>query len=53
LSKDNQNLTFEKRIDGTRYSLKMKLPVDYNLEEEIEKLTDKVKVKYPEQMLFA
>jgi len=53
LSKDNQNLTFERRIDGTRYSLKMKLPIDYNLEEEIEKLTDKVKVKYPEQMLFA
>jgi len=53
LSKDNQNLTFEKRVDGKRYSLKMKMPTNYNLDEEIEKLTDRVKMKFPELHFFA
>lgn len=53
VSKDNQYLSFEKRVDGKRFSLKMKMPIDHNLDEEIKTLTDRVKTKYPEQTFFA
>jgi len=53
MSKDNKILNFEKRVNETRYSLKMKVSDDCNIEEEIEKLIDRVKLKYPTKEFFA
>jgi len=53
ISKDNQHLNFDRRVAENRYSIKMKLPIDYSIDEELEKLIDRVKLKYPTQGFFA
>lgn len=52
LSKDGKNLNFDKRIGQSHYSVKMKLPADCNIDEELEKLIDRIKMKYPDQSFF-
>lgn len=44
--REKPHLVFEKRIDGKRLNLKMVLPKDYDLQERIEKLNEKIKEKY-------
>jgi hypothetical protein len=46
VSRDKPHLVFEKKIDGKRLNVKMVLPKEYNLQDEIEKLIEKVKEKY-------
>jgi hypothetical protein len=40
------HLVFEKRIDGKRLGIKMVLPEEYDLQEQLEKLNEKIKEKY-------
>ena len=53
LSKDGKNFSFDKRIDGKCYSLKMKLTKDGSIDEDIETLIERIKMKYPEQSFFS
>jgi hypothetical protein len=43
-----QHLVFEKRVEDKRLNLKMVLPDEYDLQEQLEKLNDKIKEKYKE-----
>jgi hypothetical protein len=45
-NRDKPRLVFEKRIDGKRLGLKMVLPEEYDLEEQIHILNEKIKEKY-------
>ena len=44
--REKPHLVFEKRIDDKRLSIKMILPEEYDLQEQLEKLNKKIKVKY-------
>lgn len=44
-------LVFEKRIDGNRLNLKMTLPENYDLQEQLEILNEKINAKYGENIL--
>jgi hypothetical protein len=46
INREKPHLVFEKRVDGKRLGLKMVLPEEYDLEEQIEKLNEKIKEKY-------
>ena len=47
--RDKPHLVFEKRIEtGKRLNIKMVLPEDYDLEEQIYKMQEKITLKYPE-----
>ena len=46
VSRDKPHLVFEKRVDGKRLGLKMVLPEEYDLEEQICNLNKKIKEKY-------
>ena len=47
MARDKPHLVFEKRIlNGKRLNIKMVLPEDYDLDEQLEKLNEKVKAKY-------
>jgi hypothetical protein len=46
VSREKPHLVFEKRIDGKRLGLKMILPEDYDLQEQLAVLNDKIKKKY-------
>jgi hypothetical protein len=46
VNRDKQHLVFEKRIDGKRLGLKMVLPKEYDLEEQMCLLNEKIKDKY-------
>ena len=46
VSRGNPHLVFEKRIDDKRLNVKMVLPEEYDLQEQLEKLNEKVKDKY-------
>ena len=46
INRDKPHLVFEKRIDGKRLGLKMVLPEEYDLEEQIILLNEKIKEKY-------
>jgi len=50
--KGKQHLVFEKRIDGKRLNLKMVLPDEYDLQEQLEKFNEKIKEKYESQNIF-
>jgi hypothetical protein len=43
-----QHLVFEKRVEDKRLNLKMVLPDEYDLQEQLEKLNEKIKEKYKE-----
>ena len=44
--REKPHLVFEKRIDGKRMNLKMILPEEYDLQEQLVILNDKIKKKY-------
>lgn len=44
--RDKPHLVFEKRIDDKRLNVKMVLPEEYDIQEQLEKLNEKVKDKY-------
>jgi hypothetical protein len=45
-NREKPNLVFEKRVEGKRLGLKMVLPEEYDLEEQICVLNEKIKEKY-------
>jgi hypothetical protein len=52
MNKDGTHFSFDKRIGGVCYSFKMKLPADCDIDEGLEKLIDRIKMKYPDQSFF-
>jgi hypothetical protein len=46
VSRGKPNLVFEKRIDDKRLNVKMVLPEEYDLQEQLEILNEKIKEKY-------
>lgn len=46
INREKPHLVFEKRIDGKRLGIKMVLPEEYDLQEQLEKLNEKIKEKY-------
>lgn len=44
--REKPHLVFEKRVDGKRLNLKMVLPQDYNLQDQLKILNEKIKAKY-------
>ena len=50
--REKPHLVFEKRIDNKRLNVKMVLPEDYDLQEQINILNEKVKQKYEDISLF-
>jgi hypothetical protein len=52
VSRDKPHLVFEKRIDGKRLGLKMVLPEEYDLEEQLITLNEKIKEKYQDESVL-
>lgn len=50
--RNKPHLIFEKRIEGKRLNIKMVLPLEYDLKEQLEILNDKIKEKYADENLF-
>jgi len=46
IAREKPHLVFEKRIDDKRLNIKMVLPEEYDLQEQLEKLNERVKEKY-------
>lgn len=46
IEKNKQNLIFDKRDNNKRYNLRMALPLDYNMVEQLGIFKDKIKEKY-------
>jgi len=44
--REKHHLVFEKRLDGKRLNIKMVLPDEYELQEQLEKINEKIKQKY-------
>ena len=49
--REKEHLVYEKRVEGKRQSLKMVLPENYDLEEQLEILTQKIQNKYTDFVL--
>ena len=52
VSRDKPHLVFEKRVDGKRLGLKMVLPEEYDLEEQLCTLNEKIKEKYEDESIL-
>jgi len=52
VARDKPHLVFEKRIDGKRLNIKMVLPEEYDLEEELIIMNEKIKEKYEGESIF-
>ena len=50
--REKPHLVFEKRIDGKRLNIKMVLPLEYDLQEQLEILNEKIKEKYENEKIF-
>jgi hypothetical protein len=50
--REKPHLVYEKRVDDKRLNLKMVLPDDYDLHEQLNILNDKLKTKYEDICLF-
>jgi len=50
--RDKPHLVFEKRIEGKRLNIKMVLPEEYDIQEQLEKINEKIKEKYENENLF-
>lgn len=48
LTREKPHMVFERRVDGKRMGLKMVLPTDYDLHDQIEVMSEKIKAKYGE-----
>lgn len=44
VSSEKPHLVFEKRVDGNRLNIKMLLPEEYDLYEQLELLNEKIKI---------
>jgi hypothetical protein len=52
ITREKPHLVFERKMDSKRLNIKMVLPEDYDLQEQLEKLNEKVKEKYEGIQLF-
>jgi len=52
VARDKPHLVFEKRIEGKRLNVKMVLPEEYDLEENLIILNEKIKEKYEGESIF-
>ena len=52
INREKPHLVFEKRVDGKRLGLKMVLPEEYDLEEQICILNEKIKEKYQHESVI-
>ena len=52
VSREKPHLVFEKRVDGKRLNVKMVLPEEYHLHEQLDLLNEKIKEKYEDVLLF-
>ena len=52
VSREKPYLVFDKRVDGKRLNIKMVLPEEYHLHEQLELLNEKIKEKYEDVLLF-
>jgi hypothetical protein len=52
IMREKPHLVFEKRVHDKRLNIKMILPTEYDLQEQLEKLNDKIKEKYEGIQLF-
>lgn len=52
IAREKPHLVFEKRIDDKRLNLKMILPKEYDLQEQLEKLNEKIKEKYETESIL-
>lgn len=52
IAREKPHLVFEKRIDDKRLSIKMVLPEEYDLQEHLEKLNEKIKEKYDGMSIY-
>jgi hypothetical protein len=50
--RDKPHLIFEKRIDNKRLNIKMVLPSDYDLQEQLSVLNEKIKHKYEDEYII-
>ena len=50
-SREKKHLCFEKRTELKRYNLKMVMPEDFDIQEQLEKIYEKIKIKYGEEIL--
>ena len=50
--RNKPHLVFEKRIHDKRLNLKMILPEEYDLEEQLEKFNQKIKEKYESESIL-
>jgi hypothetical protein len=50
-SREKKHLCFEKRTELKRYNLKMVMPEDFDIQEQLEKIYEKIKIKYNEENL--
>ena len=53
ITRGKPHLVYERRIDDKRLNVKMVLPDDYDLEDQIIKLNDKIKAKYENNAAIA
>ena len=49
--RDKPHLVFEKRIDGKRLNVKMVLPSEYDLQEQLKIFVEKIKSKYENEKI--
>jgi hypothetical protein len=52
ITREKPHLVFEKRVEGKRLGLKMVLPLEYDLQEQLEILNEKIKEKYEVHDIF-
>ena len=52
IMREKPHLVFEKRVDGKRLNIKMVLPSVYDLQEQLEFLNDKIKIKYENESIM-
>jgi hypothetical protein len=52
ITREKPHLVFEKRVEGKRLGLKMVLPLEYDLQEQLEILNEKIKEKYEVHGIF-
>ena len=52
IMREKPHLVFEKRVDGKRLNIKMVLPSEYDLQEQLEFLNDKIKIKYENESIM-
>lgn len=50
--RDKPHLVFEKRVDGKRLNLKMILPEEYDLDEQLQFLNERIKTKYESEAIL-